>query len=263
VTGAQAETPRRARSRSWRGLLLPAALAFIVLVGLGTWQIQRKAWKEALIDSLTQRAAAAPVLLPPAEAWASLDQQEAEFRRVKFTAVFDHASEALVYGAASAFRPDVTGPGYWVFTPARLAHGGVVMVDRGFVPEGRQKPETRPDGQLSGAIDIVGALRWPEVSGWYTPSADPAHNLWFTRDPIAIAAAKSLGATAPFYVEQEALVPPGGLPKPGPIQVHLRDEHLQYALTWYGLAVVLVGVFVAWARGSRRPAAGNHGPERA
>ena len=139
-----------------------------------------------------------------------------------------------------------------MFTPARLADGGIVIVNRGFVPEGRQDPKSRSDGQISGPVDIVGAMRWPDSRHWFTPNDEPAHNLWFSRDPQAIAAAKGLGAVAPFYIEQEAPVPPGGLPQPGKLVVVLPDNHLQYAITWYGLAAALVVVFVVWAFGSRR-----------
>jgi surfeit locus 1 family protein len=238
--------------RPWLGAAIPALLAFIVLVGLGTWQVQRKAWKEALIASLTERLAAAPVALPAAATWPKLDPADDEYRRVKFTAQFDHAAEALVYGAASAFRPDVSGPGDWVFTPARLPDGSIVMVDRGFVPDGRQDPKARAEGQIAGPTEIVGALRWPETRHWFTPNDDAAHNLWFTRDPQAMAAAKGLGAAAPFYVEQEAPVPPGGLPSPGKIVVNLPNNHLQYIITWYGLAAALAGVFFTWAFGAGR-----------
>jgi surfeit locus 1 family protein len=91
-------------------------------------------------------------------------------------------------------------------------------------------------------------LRWPDERHWFTPADDPAHNLWFSRDPAAIAAAKDYAKTvvAPFYVEQDTPVPPGGLPQPGKLVVALPDNHLQYALTWYGLAAVLVAVFGAW-----------------
>jgi surfeit locus 1 family protein len=231
-------------------LLLPALLAFIVLIGLGTWQVERKAWKEALIATLTERLAAQPE---------ALDAASDEYRRVTFTAQFDHAAEALVYGAASAFRPDVSGPGYWVFTPARLTDGGLVMVNRGFVPEDRKDAKSRADGQVSGPVEIIGALRWPDTRHWFTPNDDAAHNLWFSRDPHAIAAAKGLGAVAPFFVEMEAPVPPGGLPSPGKIVVNLPDNHLQYAITWYGLAAALVGVFAAFAFGSRRRGIGGKG----
>jgi surfeit locus 1 family protein len=240
------KSPRR---RSWLGLLVPALLVFAVLIVLGTWQIQRKAWKEGLIATLTQRLAAPPEALPAPQTWQSLDRASDEYRRVKFSAEFDNDKEALVYGAASAFRPDVSGPGYWVFTPARLAGGSVLIVNRGFVPEGRQDPNSRPGGAMPGTIDIVGAMRWPD-RGWFTPNDEPAKNLWFARDPAAIAAAKGLGAIAPFYVEEETPVPPGGLPQPGRLAVNLPDNHLQYAVTWYGLALVLAVVFIAWAFGT-------------
>jgi surfeit locus 1 family protein len=241
------------RRRSWLGLLVPALLAFAVLIALGTWQIQRKAWKEGLIAMLTQRLAAPPEALPAPPTWQSLDRAGDEYRRVRFSAEFDHDKEALVYGAASAFRPDVSGPGYWVFAPARLAGGGVVIVNRGFVPEGRQDPKSRSGGAMPGTIDIVGAMRWPDRS-WFTPNDEPAKNLWFARDPAAIAAAKGLGQgldpVAPFYVEQETPVPPGGLPQPGRLAVNLPDNHLQYAVTWYGLALVLAVAFIVWASGA-------------
>jgi surfeit locus 1 family protein len=251
---------RRSGGRSWVGLLIPALLAFVVLIGLGTWQIKRKAWKEALIAALDTQLAAPPTALPPPAAWPRLDQKNNEYRRVTFAAAFDHAKEALVFAAPSTFRPDVTAPGYWVFTPARLGDGGIVMVNRGFVPDGRQDPKARPQGQITGPIEIGGSLRWPGARHWFTPDDAPAKNLWFTEDPQAIAAAKGIGAVAPFYVEQESPVPPGGLPQPGKLVVTLPDNHLQYALTWYGLALVLVIMFVTWAFGSSRDDAGGAKP---
>jgi surfeit locus 1 family protein len=241
-----------ARRLSWLSHAIPALLAFIVLIGLGTWQVQRKAWKEALIAVLTERLADAPQAMPAPATWPNLDQAGEEYRRIIVTAQFDHAAEALIYGAASAFRPDVSGPGDWVFTPARLADGSVVMVDRGFVPEDRKEPKSRAEGQIAGPVAIVGALRWPETRHWFTPADDTAHNLFFTRDPQAIAAAKGVGPVAPFYIEQEAPVPPGGLPSPGKIVVNLPNNHLQYIVTWYGLAAALAGVYLTWAFGLRR-----------
>jgi len=248
--------PNRSWFRSWLGLFFPAVLAFALLIALGTWQIQRKAWKENLIAALTERLAAPATELPFPADWLKLDRARDEYGRVKFDATFDNGREALVFAAPSAFRPDVTGPGYWVFTPARLAGGGIVMVNRGFVPDGRQDPKTRQQGAIAGPVAITGALRWPDDRHWFTPNDDPAHNLWFSRDPAAIAAAKGLNSpenpVAPFYVEQETPVPAGGLPQPGGLKVALPDNHLQYALTWYGLAAVLAGVFGAWTFTSRQ-----------
>jgi surfeit locus 1 family protein len=232
--------------------LVPTLLSFVVLIGLGTWQLQRKAWKEGLIATLNAQLAASPTGLPPGAAWAGLDQKDNEYRRVTLTVTFDNAKEAFVFAAPSAFRPDVSSPGYWVFTPARLADGGTVMVNRGFVPESRQDPKSRREGEISGPLQIVGAMRWADARHWFTPSDEPAHNLWFSRDPLAIAGAKRLGPVAPFYVEEEGPAPPGGLPQPGKLAVELPDNHLQYALTWYGLAIVLLVSFVTWAFGSAR-----------
>jgi surfeit locus 1 family protein len=242
------------RNRSWRSLLLPALLVFAVLIALGIWQIERKASKEALIAALTERVAAPPQTLPAAKDWTTLNRASDEYRRVKFTASFDNASEALVFAAATAFRPDVTNPGDWVFTPARLNDGRLIVVNRGFVPDARRDPKSRPQGQIAGPIEIAGALRWPDERHWFTPSDDPARNLWFTRDPAGIAAAKGLDPkmVAPFYVEQEAPAPPGGLPLPGKLVIVLPDNHLQYALTWFGLAAVLAAVFGSWAATSGR-----------
>jgi surfeit locus 1 family protein len=244
---------RRARA----GLAVPILFSLAALatfIGLGTWQVQRKAWKDALIDVLEQRLSAAPVELPPPGLWARLDPADDEFRRVKFSASFVANAEALVYASGSALRSDVSGPGYWVLAPARLAAGGLVVVNRGFVPEGRQDPATRTAGELTDGTAIIGAMRWPEPPGFFSPNNDPAHNLWFVRDQISIATAKGWGEVAPFFIELESPQPPGGLPKAGALKVSLRNEHLQYAITWYGLAAVVVVMFAFWLRGRWRPA---------
>jgi surfeit locus 1 family protein len=236
---------RRVRQLLMAGVA--SLLGVAILVGLGTWQLQRKAWKEALIATLERRFAAAPMPLPPAQEWPGLKSGEMEFRRVRFTATFLHDREALVYAGASALRSDASGPGYWVFTPAQLDHHALVMVDRGFVPEGRQDPARRSEGRVAGPLEIVGVLRWPERPGWFSPSPDVTHNLWFVRDPAAIAAAKDLGAVAPFYIEQESPRPPGGLPSPAKLKINLPNNHAQYMITWYGLAAALAAVFTVFA----------------
>jgi surfeit locus 1 family protein len=235
------------------GLVVAAALA--ILIALGTWQLGRKAWKDMLIDTLTRRLAEAPIELPAPAEWPRLTAADAEFRRVSLRGEFMHEREALVYTSGSAFRSDASKVGYWVFTP--LEHSGsMVLVNRGFVPDGRQDPGTRAEGQITSPVKIIGALRWPERRGLFAPRDDPTRNLWFARDPAAIAAGKGLGAVAPFYIEQEAPVPPGGLPHPSALTVKLRNDHLQYALTWFGLAAVLIAVVFFWMR-ARRTADGN------
>jgi surfeit locus 1 family protein len=234
-----------------RGLVVPAVATLAVLavlISLGTWQLERKAWKEALIARLDERVAAAPADLPARASWDRLQADDWEFRRVAFAGAFVPGEEALVYTVGSALRADVSGPGYWVFVPARRADGSVVVVNRGFVPEGRQDPKSRPEGQAGDTVALVGAVRWPETRGLFTPTDNPQRNLWFVRDHLAIAAAKQWGPVAPFFIDQEAPLPPGGLPKTGKIVPNLPNNHLQYALTWYGLALVLLVTFLAWTR---------------
>ena len=231
-----------------RGVLEPTIFAIAgiaVLIGLGIWQFDRKVWKENLIDTVTARLSQAPQALPARADWPKLVGGDSEYRRVAFPAEFLPGEEALVYTAGSNFRPDVQGPGYWVFAPARLAGGSLVMVDRGFIPYDRKDKATRSP-LPQGIVDIVGVMRWPETRGLFTPADEPNNNLWYLRDPAAIAAAHKWSVAAPFYIEQESPAPPDGLPKPGKLVAALPDNHLQYALTWFGLALGLAGVYVAW-----------------
>jgi surfeit locus 1 family protein len=235
-----------------RRLLIPSLVALValaVLLALGTWQIERKAWKEDLIATLAERLAGPATDLPARTAWGRLTAATDEFRRVAFRAQLLNDQDVLVYTTGSALRSDVSGPGYWVFAPARLADGSLVAINRGFVPEGRQETRRSAEAPVAGSVEIVGAMRWPEARGLFTPADDPARNLWFVRDHVAMAGAKGWGPVAPFFIDQEAPEPSGGLPRPGRIRPNLPNNHLQYALTWYGLALVLVVVFGVWARG--------------
>jgi len=228
------------------GATVFAVVGVTILVGLGVWQLDRKVWKENLIETLNTRLAHPPVPLPPHEAWSSLKPERDEFRRVAFPAEFLSGQKALVYSTGSALRPDVKGPGYWVFAPARLAGGSIVIVNRGFLPLDRKDLSTRPDGAPAGSIDIVGILRWPEQRGLFSAADDVKNSIWFTRDPKSMADARGWSSAAPFYIEQELPVPPGGWPRPGKLTVNLRDTHLQYAVTWFALALGLAAVYVIW-----------------
>jgi surfeit locus 1 family protein len=230
------------------GLLVPgvvALAALFVLLGLGTWQIERKAWKESLIATLDRRLNDAPIALPPSTEWARMTPDNSEFTRVRVRLQFLKDSDALVYTSGSAIRDDVKGNGYFVFSPAHLPDGHQVVVNRGFVPSRAYPAEAGPQ-------DIVGSIRWPESPSSFVSDHNAAGDVWMVRDPTAMAQFKRWGTVAPFYIEQEAPVPPGGLPHPAPLKARLRNDHLQYAITWYGLAVVLVVMFAIWAGRRRR-----------
>jgi surfeit locus 1 family protein len=239
---------RKSRGDVFDAMML-ALVGVVILIGLGIWQLDRKIWKENLITTLSARLARAPEDLPPRAGWPRLREDNEEFRRVVFPAEFLDGEEALVYTAGSPLRPDIKGPGYWVFAPARLAGGSIVLINRGFVPDDRKDLATRVDGVPHGIVDVVGVMRWPETRGLFTPADDPKKNVWYLRDSKSIADAKKWATAAPFYIDQEEPAPPGGWPKPGKLEVHLPDNHLEYAITWFGLALALAGVYVVWLTG--------------
>lgn len=252
------------RSSLRRGVLVPslaAAMAFAVLVALGLWQIERKAWKEALIETLDARLSAAPAPLPARETWTRLTPSEDEFRRVAFSAAFIPGSQALVYGAGSGLRGDLAGPGYWVFALARVTNGDLVVVNRGFTPEDRRDAKLEDTQNPAAIIDMVGVMRWPEQRSYFAAKDDPGRNLWFTRDHLAVAAAKGWlersGNVAPFFIDLESPTPPGGYPRAGPLQVRIRNEHLQYAVTWYALAAAVAVMYAIWLFNRRTAAASS------
>ena len=242
-----------ARQRQgWRTLVAPAVatlLATAILVGLGAWQVERLAWKEALLATIASRTHATPVPLPPQTAWPSLLPDDYAYRHVTATGTFDNAHEIHVFRPLS--DADAHGPahgiGDLVLVPFRLASGGSVIVNRGFVPADRLDPATRAEGLVEGETTITGLMREPEPRNSFTPADDPANDQWFTRDPAAIAAALKIDDDAPFSIDEDAGQAPGGLPQGGETLVDIPNNHLSYALTWFGLAFGLVGVFAAYA----------------
>ena len=237
------------------------SLAMVALcVGLGVWQLQRRVDKHALIAALTERLAAPPGALSQASQWSALTPERDEFRRVVFSATYQPRPDAMVYSSGSAVRDDVTGPGTWAFMPATLPTGEIVVINTGFVQntmQDRAQQDRAVTRLITGApVTLSGYLRFPESAGSLTPPENPAKRLWFTRDHLAMARTLGWGEggrpVAPFYIDLEAPVPESGIPKPGPLTVHLKDDHLQYAITWFGLAGAMVIAFGAWLRAQRR-----------
>jgi surfeit locus 1 family protein len=239
----------RQRSRATR-LVLPVALALpalAMLVGLGTWQMQRKAWKDDLIAQITARVDQPPV------AFAELEKRPAgslEYARAHVRGTFRHEGEQLLW------EPDPRqGPGYHVFTPLQLDDGRFILVNRGYVTEARKAPAARPEGQVAGEVDVVGLLREPVERGMFSPDRGST-GVWYWRDHVGMTRA-ALGADAGkavrYVLDAEATpANPGGWPRGGVTRLALPNRHLEYALTWYGLALTLVGVLAAFLIGRWR-----------
>jgi cytochrome oxidase assembly protein ShyY1 len=231
-------------------------LMVAMFAGLGTWQLQRRAEKHALIAALTERLAAAPESLPPPAQWSGLKPDNDEFRRVRFTATYQSVPDAMVYSSGSAVRSDISGPGTWAFMPARLSSGETVAINTGFVENTMQDRSVQDRAVMrlvtNAPVTLTGYIRFPEKAGVLTPAENIASRLWFTRDHFAMAAALGWSNVAPFYIDLETPAPESGIPKPGPLEVHLKDDHLQYAITWFGLAGAVVIAFGVWWRGQRR-----------
>lgn len=254
---AAADADGRARG----GLLWPTLgcmLAVLILSGLGTWQLRRLAWKTALLNTIEQRTTQPPVPLPPSADWQHLDAADFAYRHVVLTGTFSHDKEARVFRPLEEPHGRYSGLGDLILTPFSLASGGTVIVNRGFVPDDRLDPATRAAGQVAGEVTITGLMREPESRNAFTPDDQPQDRIWFTRDPASIAAALGLGGVAPFTVDQDATALPGGLPQGGETVLVVPNNHLSYALTWFGLAVAVVAVYgtALWRRrsGSARAA---------
>jgi surfeit locus 1 family protein len=237
--------PRRRRSLfGLATLTILAAALMLGFVALGIWQVERLAWKRALIVRVDARLSAAPVA-----ARRAADPDDA-YRRVTLHGVFLHAQAVFVRATTER------GAGYWVMTPLLGDRGFTVLVNRGFVP-----PAIRASGQFakpSGPVTITGLLRITEPKGGFLRANDPATDRWYSRDVAAIAAASHLrGPVAPYFIDAGAGSDPVALPVGGLTIVRFPNNHLAYAATWFALAAMVVAAYIAlmrWEWISRRNA---------
>lgn len=241
-----AEQAARQRSTAARvALAVCAVLAFAGFIALGTWQVERRAWKLDLIARVDQRVHA-PAATPPGRTeWPTVNAANDEYRHVRLAGTFLHDKETLVQASTKL------GAGFWVLTPLRnSADGSVVLVNRGFVPPEAQKRTARTAPEPQGETTVTGLLRLTEPKGGFLRKNDPAGDRWFSRDVQAIAAARGLNDAAPYFVDAEAAQAPAtgadtpAWPAGGLTVIAFPNSHLVYALTWYGLALMVL--IAAW-----------------
>lgn len=227
---------RRFRPTLWATLAVVPMLA--VLIGLGVWQLQRLEWKNDLIEEMRGRMEAAPIELPQ-----PIEEPEAlQFYRVELTGRFLNDGE--LYRVAQPLR---NTRGLYVITPMRLEDGREVLVNRGWVPLDKREPAARPDSLTSGTVTVEGVIRLGGWQGmeWLRPANDPQANEWLWMDLDRMVREAGLeNPVTNVYVDLAAEQTPGAYPVGGQTRVNLRNDHLNYALTWFALALGLVAIYV-------------------
>ena len=247
--GSLAASPKGTGSVSRLLLVLLGLLGVLVFTGLGIWQLERRVWKLDLIARVDQRIHAPVVDAPGPAAWGGMTAAGDEYSHVRLAGRFLGGKNTLVQAVTEL------GGGYWVLTPMRTDRGFVVLVNRGFIPQGRKAEFEQESGGLGSSTVIDGLLRMSEPRGGFLRSNDAAGNRWYSRDVVAIAAARGLtNDIAPYFVDAEASA---GWPRGGLTVVTFRNSHLVYALTWFTLAAMLAAALAApmiGARQRQRPA---------
>jgi surfeit locus 1 family protein len=224
-------------------------IALAILLSLGTWQVQRLHWKEGLLAAIAERRAAPPVDLAAIEAMAKAGE-DVDYRTVRVTGTYLNDKERHFFATYEGRT------GYYVYTPLQLADGRFLLVNRGFVPFERKEAETRKQGQLSGAQTVTGLARvkLTEKPSWAVPDNDVAKNIFYWKDLGTMASTVGIPAErlVPFFIDADDTPNPKGMPIGGVTQFDLPNNHLQYAVTWYGLALALLAVGFAYVRRWRK-----------
>ncbi|WP_442966790.1 SURF1 family protein [Rhizobium sp. C1] len=248
------EDGRRAARPFWRWVrrivtLVLLALTFTTLIALGTWQMHRLAWKEALLSDIAERRAMPPIGIDKIGGVLA-SGGDVDYRPVNITGTFDHTREQFFFATYNGEA------GYYVYTPLKLAGGEYIFVNRGFIPYDKKDAATRAAGQVTGEVTVTGLARSKLLGkpSWAVPDNDPAKNIFYWKDLDAMTAHAGFAKARvlQFFVDANDAPNPGGLPIGGVTQFDFPNNHLQYALTWYGLAAALAAVVaIGWFRGRK------------
>lgn len=237
MSSTPADAGRRPfRFRPWLTLLTLLSLAGLLV--LGTWQVRRLHWKEGLIATAEAGLAQAPTSLPP-----GMDLAAADYRRFSVRGSYLHGA-ALAFGV----RAYASEPGADLVTPFRLEDGRIILVDRGWLPERLLPPAVPADLQPVGQVELEGVARWRADSArnWLTPADRPDRRRWFAWDVPAMTAATGAALT-PLVLVLDRSDGAGGLPRAVPVRAEFTNNHLGYAITWYGLAAGLLAIYLVFS----------------
>jgi surfeit locus 1 family protein len=226
-----------------------------LFIGLGVWQVERLGEKEALIARVAERMGAAPVDLPPSAEWEALDPATLDYAPLRVAGHFVPQHSIMVFTSlGDDAQGQQSGPGYWVITPLALDTGGSIFVNRGFIPQDRRADFVNGQGIDETPQTLIGIARQPEKAGTFTPEANLEDRIDYVRDPerLWLLTAPSLGPFAPVTLDLPAGAP-GTLPQGGETVVEFPNNHLGYAMTWFGFALITPILLVFWLR-RQRPA---------
>ncbi len=235
----------RLKSLFWPSFAFIIALG--ILFSLGVWQLHRLKWKVALLAQIQSRIHLPPQPLPLADQWAGLKPLDYDYRAVSVTGTFENKDEALVFDGTGPVIPGLSSNGYLVLTPMKLADGSYVIVNRGFIPVEARDKSAHPYSKPEGTLTITGLMRPPQTRNMFTPVDNPAAGQWYTRDAASIASYYHLGKVAPFIIDEAPnAAAPHQLPLGGSTEIDIPNNHLSYALTWFGRGHRLIGVFLGF-----------------
>ncbi len=214
---------------------------FVFALALGAWQMERREWKRDILHRIEVNQALAPL---PLDDLLRGDPLRFEYGRVKVRGTFLYDKEFYL-----AARNNKNKVGQQVVVPLRTDDGRIVLFDRGWIPQDRKEPAKRAQGQVPGTVEVTGIVRRNQVRRQFAPENAPDRNVWFHVDvPLmrSLAGGKPDPQLDAFFLEADAAPNPGGLPVGGQTRLEIPNDHLQYAITWFLIALALAGVYLAY-----------------
>jgi surfeit locus 1 family protein len=243
---------RRLGLRFWSFVLLMLALTGL-FASLGLWQVQRLAEKDALIAEVDRQLTQPPYEIPSVDQWPLIDVETYAYHLLTLSGRYLNDKAVLVFTNVSPAKGRFNGPGYWVMTPFEAITGGTIFVNRGFIPQPSADTFLKAPGP-DGAQTVTGIALRAEAAGAFTPGPDTANRIEWVRDPVRLAAMAGIsGPVFGLFVDAPA-GEPGALPQGGETVIEFPNNHLGYALTWFGFALITPLLLGFWVFRQFRPA---------
>ena len=250
------EAPSTPECRAGKSFVLFMLALTLVFAWLGKWQLDRLSQKEAVISAIDQRLGLDPVPLPPMTEWSGFDAEIYNFRPLTVSGTFEHDKTVRVFTSLVSPRGSYSGPGYWIVAPLHLSGGGILYVNRGFVPEKQSTQFADGGAAPAGPVTIAGIGRTSEKVNAFTPGTDFPNRIEWVRNVERLGQFLDPGhdPVAPIYMDAAAGAP-DALPQGGETKLAITNRHLEYAMTWFSLAILTPLMLLVWWHRNRKSAA--------